>query len=668
MADDDADSGIECNTPGGILIELNSSTDVILDLSQGSPAEIASFTPPAADWANVPQEHFAQFYDTEAFLLESLSGFVRNGLKDGDAVIVVATEGHRRCLDSILETQGVDIAGARAEGLYQTLDAADLLAQLMESGTVSAQRFDTFVGGVIHATAEKGRPVRAFGEMVALLWAEQRYEEAIRLEGLWNELRKTQPFLLFCAYPMGGFGHDALAVPLMDVCMQHSAVIPAESYSSAQSQDQRLRAVIALQQKAKSLIAEIAERKRIEDELRASLSREQIARAEAEAANRMKDEFLATVSHELRTPLNAIIGWAHMLRGGKLDAEMIARAVETIDRNAKAQAQLVEDILDVSRMITGKLLLNMEPVDVASVINAAIDAVQLAAESKDIQLKLTLDPSARHTFGDSARLQQVVWNLLSNAIKFTPAGGSVELRLERTNSSIELRVLDTGQGIAPEFLPFVFDRFRQADASSTRKIGGLGLGLAIVRQITELHGGTVSAESEGEGCGSTFIITLPHAGASERAKYRRSTTGTLRPIAGTRPASIETPALDNLRVLLVDDDRDTLQVISVSLVDAKANVQTAASVAEAMDIIKWFRPHVLVSDLAMPDEDGYSLIGKVRALEEETLRGIPTVALTSFVRIEDRTRALSAGFDMFVPKPVQPNELIITIANVTASK
>jgi signal transduction histidine kinase/ActR/RegA family two-component response regulator len=653
------------NLPGRILIEVTSSTDVVLDLSHGSAVEIATFTPPAADWANASQDHFAQFYDTEAFLLESLSSFVRNGLKAGEAVVVVATEGHRNCLQAILETQGVDIAAAQADGLYQAFDAAELLAQLLEAGAVSKERLETVVGKVIGEASGKGRPVRVFGEMVALLWAEQKYEEAIRLEALWNELRRTQAFLLFCAYPMGGFGHDSMAAPLTDVCMQHSAVIPAESFSSAQNHDQRLRAVIALQQKAKSLIAEIAERKRVEDELRASLSREQIARAEAEAANRMKDEFLATVSHELRTPLNAIIGWSHMLRSGKLDSGAVTRAVETIDRNAKAQAQLVEDILDVSRMITGKLRLDMEPVDVASVINAAIDAVQLAAESKEIHLKVTLDPSARHTFGDSGRLQQVVWNLLSNAIKFTPAGGKVELRLERTDSSIELRIVDTGQGITPEFLPFVFDRFRQGDASSTRKIGGLGLGLAIVRHITELHGGTVRAESDGKGCGSTFIITLPHAGASERAKYRRSATGTLRPIVEASPAAFEIPSLDQLRVLLVDDDRDTLQVLSVCLTDAKANVQTAASVAEALEIIKWFRPQVLVSDLAMPDEDGYSLIAKVRGLEDEDLRGVATLALTSFVRVEDRTRALSAGFDMFVPKPVQPNELIVTIANVT---
>src|SRR6185312_1790405 len=579
---------------------------------------------------------------------------------------IVATEAHRNSLDSLLESSGIDITSARANGSYQSLDAAESLAQLHEDGVVSTQRFESFVGGMVRDSVKSGRALRVFGEMVALLWAEEKYEEALRLEGLWNELRKTQPFLLFCAYPLAGFGHEAMAIPLMDVCKEHSAVIPAESYSSSQNQDQRLRAVIALQQKAKSLIAEIAERNRIEDELRASLSREQMARAEAEAANRMKDEFLATVSHELRTPLNAIIGWSYMLRGGKLDAAGTVRALETIDRNAKSQAQLIEDLLDVSRMITGKLRLELEPVDLASVINAAVDSVQLAAESKNIQLAVTMDPSARHTFGDSGRLQQVVWNLLSNAIKFTASGGRVDLHLEQANSTIQLRISDTGEGIPPEFLPYVFDRFRQADASTTRKIGGLGLGLAIVRHIAELHGGTVSAESDGEGQGSTFTITLPLAGQSERTKFRRSATGTLRPIVEAAAAFTPTPSLHDVRVLLVDDDQDTLHVLNIALTDAGAKVQAAASVAEALEIIEWFRPHVLVSDLAMPDEDGYSLIGKIRALEDVALRTTPTVALTSFVRVEDRARALSAGFDMFVPKPVQPNELIVTIANVTS--
>jgi CheY-like chemotaxis protein len=378
----------------------------------------------------------------------------------------------------------------------------------------------------------------------------------------------------------------------------------------------------------------------------------------------MKDEFLATVSHELRTPLNAIIGWSHLLRTGSLDGATTSRAMETIDRNAKAQAQLIEDILDVSRMISGKLRLNNEPVDIASVINAAIDSVQLAVDSKNLELKVMLDPSARHTLGDSSRLQQVVWNLLANAIKFTPSGGRIEVKVERAGRNLKLRVSDTGQGINSDFLPFIFERFRQADGTTTREHGGLGLGLAIVRHLIELHGGTIKAESAGKGFGSTFVIKLPLA-PSPQGKARRKATGSLQLNSDTDERFSSLPTLADLQVLLVDDDPDTLQILSVVLVESKAKVQTAASVKEAMEVLEWFKPDVVVSDLAMPVEDGYSLIARIRAAENG--KQTPAVALTSYVRVEDRTRALSAGFNMFVPKPVEPNELINAIANLAES-
>jgi CheY-like chemotaxis protein len=378
----------------------------------------------------------------------------------------------------------------------------------------------------------------------------------------------------------------------------------------------------------------------------------------------LKDEFLATVSHELRTPLNAIIGWSHMVRSGNLDEATIARAIETIERNAKAQAQLIEDILDVSRVITGKLRLNIETVDLASIINAAIDSVQLAAESKGIELEVTVSPPARHVAGDSSRLQQVVWNLLSNAIKFTPSGGRVEVRLERAGTNAQITVGDTGEGINAAFLPFIFDRFRQADGTSTRKHGGLGLGLAIVRHLVELHGGTINAESPGEGAGSKFTIRLPLAMTSERANDRRLDIGSMRP--GKEVNGQRTPrlALDGVKVLLVDDDQDTLNMISTMLTDYGAIVQTAASSLDALEALRWYKPDVIVSDLAMPYEDGYSLIHKLRVLGTESGKQTPAVALTAYVRVEDRARALSAGFNMFVPKPVEPDELVTAIANL----
>ena len=331
-------------------------------------------------------------------------------------------------------------------------------------------------------------------------------------------------------------------------------------------------------------------------------------------------------------------------------------------RNAKAQAQLIEDILDVSRVITGKLRLHTELVDIASVINAAIDSVQLAIDSKDLHLEVTLDPSARHTSGDAARLQQVVWNLLSNAIKFTPSGGRIEIKVERADGHMQLRVSDTGHGISADFLPFIFDRFRQADGTTTRNHGGLGLGLAIVRHLVELHGGSIKADSAGVAQGATFTIILPLA--AQNTTLRKKVSGALRVEEISKGHFSSLPSLDDVKVLLVDDDPDTLQVVRAMLGGTKAVVQTASSVSEALEILEWYDPHVLVSDLAMPSEDGYSLIRKVRKLGADSGHQIPAIALTSYVRVEDRTRAMSAGFNMFVPKPVQPEELITAIANL----
>ena len=622
---------------------------------------------PRTDWTAMNDtEHFVQFYEADGFLLNSLGGFIGSAINSGDAALVVATQAHRDGLDELLTANGLDVATAKARGQFVSIDAAETLSQFMLNGSPQSDRFNEVVGGII-ASVSDGRPrVRAFGEMVALLWAEGKQEAAIRLEEMWNELQKAHTFSLFCAYPMNGLGGQKLMEPHSGVCTVHSRVIPAESYAGLDDQDARLRAIAKLQQKAASLEAEIEERLRTEEKLRLALVGEQMARAEAETANRMKDEFLATVSHEIRTPLNAIIGWSHLLRSGRLDEATSARALETIDRNAKSQAQLIEDILDVSRMITGKLRLNNEAVDIASVINAAIDSVQLAIDSKKLHLEVTLDPSARHTFGDANRLQQIVWNLLANAIKFTPAGGRIEVKVERHDEKMQLRVIDTGQGIGESFLPFIFDRFRQADGTTTRLHGGLGLGLAIVRHLVELHGGSITAASAGEGHGATFTMALPLA--VKNGTRRKNTSGALRAQEIGQGYFTTAPALDNVRVLLVDDDSDTLQFLSLMLAESKAVVETASSVAEALAILEWYRPQVLVSDLAMPNEDGFSLVAKIRALKSFEGNEIPAVALTSYVRVEDRARALAAGFNMFVPKPIEPNELITAIASLAEAE
>jgi len=645
---------------------LSASTNVkpARELVSLNMADVAkSNHAPRADWTEMGDtEHFVQFYEADGFLLNSLSGFIGRAINSGNGAVVVATEAHRQGLDELLQASGIDTAAARARGCYVSVDAADTLSKFMVDGAPDSERFNEVIGGIIAGVTDGRDRVSAFGEMVALLWAEGNLTAAIRLEELWNELQKRHSFSLFCAYPMNQLGGEQLAEPHSSVCSVHSRVIPAESYASVTDLDARLRTIALLQQKATSLEIEVKERRQVEERLRLALSGEQIARSEAETANRLKDEFLATVSHEIRTPLNAIIGWSHLLRSGRLDEASIARAIETIDRNAKMQAQLIEDILDVSRVITGKLRLRNESVDIASVINAAIDSVQLAIDSKDLHLEVTLDPSARHTFGDPGRLQQVVWNLLSNALKFTPPGGRIKIKVKRSEGNMQLQVGDNGQGISSDFLPFIFDRFRQADGTSTRNHGGLGLGLAIVRHLVELHGGAITADSAGEGEGATFTITLPLAPQSRT--QRKKVTGRLRAAEVSQGHFTSLPLLDGVKVLLVDDDADTLQVVRAMLDGSKAVVHTAASVHEAMEMLVWYNPHVLVSDLAMPDEDGYSLIRKVRALGANKGYQVPAIALTSYVRVEDRTRALAAGFNMFVPKPLHPDELITAIMNL----
>ncbi|MBA2528262.1 MAG: response regulator [Pyrinomonadaceae bacterium] len=645
------------------MINQNQDGNAVSEILQGNPDDVSPWDlAPQTDWRGMSDsEHFVQFYEADAFLLNSLSGFIGAAINSGDGALVVATDAHREGLDELLRANGLDLISAKARGQYVSLDAAETLSQFMVDGSPEPRRFNKVIGNVIESVTDGRTCVRAFGEMVALLWAEGNYAAAIRLEELWSDLQKNYSFSLFCAYPMNGFSGEKFVQPLTGVCTAHSRVIPAEGYADLVNHDDRLRAIIQLQQKAKTLQAEIRQREEAQEELRASLVREQMARAEAESANRMKDEFLATVSHELRTPLNAIMGWSHMLRSGRLDQATMARAFETIDRNAKSQAQLIEDILDASRVITGRLRLNLGPVDVASVINSAIDSVQLAADSKGIQLEVTLDPSVRHTLGDSSRLQQVVWNLLANAIKFTPSGGRVEVRVERANAALQVCVSDTGQGISAEFLPFIFDRFRQADSTSTRAHGGLGLGLSIVRHLVELHGGSVEAQSAGLGSGTTFLIRLPLAVNKDPAKARKKRSENWPP-ENTQRVAEPLHSLEEVRVLLVDDDQDSLRLLATMLSAQRAKVETAASAAEALQLLEWFKPDVLVSDLAMPGEDGYSLIGKLRAMEN--LKHTPAVALTAYVQVEDRTRALSAGFNMFVPKPVDPNELIAAIANL----
>lgn len=406
---------------------------------------------------------------------------------------------------------------------------------------------------------------------------------------------------------------------------------------------------------------DITERKTVEHERERLLMREQLARAEAETASRLKDEFLATVSHELRTPLTAILGWAHMLRSGRLEADMMANGIEVIERNARSQAQLINDLLDVSRIITGKLRLDLQIIDPTKVIEGAIDVVRPSAEAKNIEIQAWLDPQAGSISADSERLQQVVWNLLANAVKFTPAEGKVQIRLERTQSHLEITVSDSGKGIDAAFLSAVFDRFRQADQTSTRAHGGLGLGLSIVHQIVELHDGTVRAESGGDGQGATFVVQLPLTiTALNKAPQNNNASD-------EESAPLEClPQLERLQVLVVDDEKDTRDLLRTILEGCGSHVRTAGSAAEALDVLQHWKPHVLVSDIGMPGEDGCALIAKVRTLQPKDGGAVPAIALTAYVRKEDEARALDAGFQVHLPKPIEPAALIGIVADLAA--
>lgn len=406
---------------------------------------------------------------------------------------------------------------------------------------------------------------------------------------------------------------------------------------------------------------EVAEKlNREKDEL---LQSERAARAELERASQMKDEFLATLSHELRTPLNAVLGWAHILARAPMPDDA-AEGLQIIERNARVQAQIIDDLLDMSRIISGKIRLDVQRLELASVVSAAVETVRATADAKGVRLQAVLDPAAGPVSGDVNRLQQVFWNLLTNAVKFTPRGGRVQVLLERVNSHLEVSVIDTGEGIEPSFLPHVFDRFRQANGSTNRRHGGLGLGLAIVKQLVELHGGTVRAKSGGPGAGSTFTVSLPliviHPEPKPAPERRHPVLG---PVHLSEEMCLQ---IEGVKVLVVDDEPDARSLVKRFLEDCKACVTTAGSADEAMELLKSTRPQVLVSDIGMPGEDGYALIRRVRALPSEQGGDTPAIALTAYARAEDRMKAVMAGFQQHVVKPVEPAELITLVGILAA--
>ncbi|OUL31793.1 hybrid sensor histidine kinase/response regulator [Nostoc sp. RF31YmG] len=400
---------------------------------------------------------------------------------------------------------------------------------------------------------------------------------------------------------------------------------------------------------------DIDEQKQLQQERAHLLELEQTARAKAETANRIKDEFLAILSHELRTPMNAILGWSKLLQSSKLEPEKTSQALATIERNAKLQVQLIEDLLDISRILQGKLTLNVTNIDLESIVLSALETMALAAQTKSIQVSTVFEQNVGLVLGDSTRLQQVVWNLLSNAVKFTPKGGKVEVRLGKADGYAQIIVSDTGKGISAEFLPYAFDYFRQADSSYTRKFGGLGLGLAIVRNLVEMHGGTVTAASQGEDQGATFTVNLPLPQDKNESLNEHNYSSSLTP---------NSLSLAGVQILVVDDDADSLEFVTFVLEQDGAEVIAASSALQALQVIEQKKPDVLVSDISMPDMDGYTLMHQVRAWSAEQGEQIPAIALTAFARKYDEQQALQAGFQIHLAKPVNPEELVAAIVRL----
>ena len=740
----------------------------------------------ASEWDRLgPREHRVQFYDTDDFLVDAIVSYVKAGLAANETVLVIATAEHWQSAKAKLAA-GSD-AVARAEAAEQLIarDAAAMLELFMVGETPDASRFQATVGEIVRTCRKTGRRLRAFGEMVALLWDSGNRAGAVALEELWNQLLREHEFALFCAYRITQFRGQGDDSKFAEICKCHTQVIPAESYLQAGDAEQRGRMISELQQKAQMLEAEIARRKLIEEALRAreheladfvenaieglhqvdahgtivwanraelemlgyrkeeyvgrpirefhvdaevieamlaklmrgealydcparlrckdgsikhvlvhssgyfengrfahsrcftrdvtahkllqeqqqrQLEAEREALAEAKRVSRLKDEFLATLSHELRTPLNAILGWTELIKEAADDPNTIAEGIGVIERNVRMQAQLIEDLLDMSRIAAGKIGLDIRLVELAPILQAAVDAVRPSADAKKITIDVMIDPSVGPVRGDARRLQQVIWNLLTNAIKFTGDGGQVVLAVDRLSSEIEITVSDNGRGIDPDFLPFLFERFRQEDSSTTRKHGGLGIGLSIVKQLIELHGGSICAKSAGLAQGAKFIITLPiPAGSSDNGPERQGLA------VGDLNEKQPLADLGGARILVVDDDSDARDLMARTLGRHGADVATAGSVAAALSVFDQRPPEVLVSDIGMPDADGYALIRQVRQRTRTQGGAVKAIALTAFARSEDRVKALRAGYQLHLAKPIEPKELAVAIAMLLRS-
>ncbi len=574
--------------------------------------------------------HFVQFYESDAFLVGSVSRFLGAALGAGDGAVLLATREHRTAIQRKLRARGLNLSVARAQGQLVALDAAETLGRFLVGGFPDPARFREVVGGVLTQVARRYPRVRAFGEMVALLWAEGRREAAIRLEALWNDLQETHSFALCCAYPIRAFAGEGNEAPFDTICTSHSHVLPAESYAKLTGETERLQVIARLQQKAQALEAEIVHRREAEAALR--------------EADRRKNQFLAVLAHEERNYLAPIRNAAEALRRLPPTDPGVRWAIDVVHRQVTQLTRLVDDLLDMTRIAQGKLKLQKEPVDLAEVVAAAVETCQPLVESRRQTLTVTLAPAPVWLEGDRTRLGQVVTNLLTNSAKYTPEGGRIWLTAQREGDEVILRVRDSGVGIPPERLASIFEMFAQVEETLERSQGGLGIGLSLVRSVVHLHGGTVEASSDGPGQGSLFTVRLPVLPDEGPGPERGE------PIP---QAAAEAPAC---RILVVDDNRDAAESLALLLRLGGHEVRTAHDGPAALDAARGFRPGLVLLDLGLPGMDGLEVARRLR--EDYPRQEMVLVALTGYGTENDRRQTHEAGFDDHFVKPVEPESLL----------
>src|SRR5579872_2983822 len=561
--------------------------------------------------------HSVLFYKDDRGLSASVATFVKAGLDARQPIVVIATAEHQEAFRRALAMATGTGAGAPRDGDVEWIDARAMLSQIVAGDVPDVGRFSAAVAPMLERLTARGGPtrLRAYGEMVDLLCRAGRPEWAIAIEQMWNDVAARHAMDLYCAYGIDHVCRDPLVHER--VCDAHDRFSATEDAADPHT---RLRALTELRRRATRLEAEI------------------------EAANRVKDEVLANISHELRTPLNAILGWARLLASRSTDP-YTTRAAGTIVRNAESQARIIEDLVDVSRIIGGAMRIEPRAGDLGPIVREAVEALRPSATARGLAIDVVGADQRLPAVIDASRMQQVMWNLLSNAVKFTDRG-SVRVLAEKSDGTIRVSVLDTGRGIDPAFVPFVFDRFRQAESSPARRSGGLGLGLAIVRRLVELHGGTISVESEGIGKGTTFVLALPAEENPDAPNGDRNS-----------PTTPQESSLRGISILVVDDDLDAREVVAELLVSLGALVTTSGSAQEARARIASSRPDVIISDIGMPGEDGYSFARTVRALPPDRGGATPIIAVTGYAGPHDRMRAIAAGFDNHIAKPMDPEEL-----------